>query len=230
MPKVILFDTETTGLPKHRRQCPLLDPDCWPDLVSVSWSIFCDGHKQSHASYVVKPDGWTIPTESTRIHGITHEHATTCGVALRMVMDALRTELTDSAGTVRVVAHNLAFDRSVLFHAWKWRLHQDPLAFWHCDEVCTMRKSEGELKLTHPGVSGFKWPSLAELWVDTFHTNPPSNAHSAERDVHVLEQICLARWHDAVFTTADSTMSPPTVSRPPTSSVLHSAAVSVGCA
>ncbi len=40
MTKVIIFDTETTGLPKKRNQNALHEPNCWPDIVSVSWSVF----------------------------------------------------------------------------------------------------------------------------------------------------------------------------------------------
>lgn len=205
MVKVIIFDTETTGLPKKRRSA-LDDADCWPDLVSLSWSVFMHGEKQSQSTYLIKPENWTIPPESTQIHGITHEYAIRHGVALRGVMDEFKAALLDVPPNMqaRVVAHNLNFDKNVLFHAWKWRLHDDPMDFWRCDEMCTMRKSEGELKLPHANSNGsntatFKWPSLDELWVDTFKMDPPARAHCAERDVRTLEQICTARWKDAVF-------------------------------
>ena len=199
MPKVVIFDTETTGLPKKRNQSALHEPNCWPDIVSLSWSVFSDGEKQYQKTFLVKPELWTIPVESSQIHGITHDHAMNVGVSLRSVMDEFKSDLSCSTGKVRVVAHNITFDRNVLFNAWKWRLHEDPSDIWKCDETCTMLKSEGELKLQHPTARGFKWPSLVELWVDTFKTNPPVNAHSADRDVSVLEQICMARWKDCIF-------------------------------
>ena len=212
MVKVIVFDTETTGLPKKRTSA-LEDSTCWPDLVSLSWSVFIDGAKQSQQTYLIQPEHWTIPPESTQIHGITQEYAMSYGVPLLSAMGAFKaalcglpehstepTHLTPS-GRVRVVAHNLSFDRNVLFHAWKWRLHEDPVDIWKCDEVCTMLKSEGELRIVHPkGPLGtFKWPSLTELWVDTFKADPPAHAHCAERDVRALEKICLARWKEDIF-------------------------------
>jgi DNA polymerase III epsilon subunit-like protein len=208
MVKVIVLDTETTGLPKSRKS-PLETPDGWPDIVSFSWSVFLDGVKQSQQHYVIRPEHWIIPDESTQIHGITHAYASTYGVPLQRAMDAFKADLHDgtmdgdttSHSPVRVVAHNLTFDRNVLFHAWKWRLHEDPVDLWKCKEICTMRKSEHELRLVQAnGPSGaFKWPSLAELWVDTFKTDPPKHAHCAERDVRTLEKICLSRWKDAIF-------------------------------
>jgi DNA polymerase III epsilon subunit-like protein len=200
MTKVIIFDTETTGLPKKRNQNALHEPNCWPDIVSVSWSVFSNGEKKSQRTFLIKPENWTIPVESSQIHGITHEHAINFGVSLRSVMDEFKAELSCDAGTpVRVVSHNIAFDKNVMFNAWKWRLNEDPDDIWKCDETCTMLKSEGELKLRHPNVRRFKWPSLAELWTDTFKTNPPVHAHSADRDVSVLEQICMARWKGSMF-------------------------------
>jgi hypothetical protein len=48
MVRVIVLDTETTGLPKTKQR--VLDtPDCWPDLVSFSWSVFIDGAKSRRA-------------------------------------------------------------------------------------------------------------------------------------------------------------------------------------
>ncbi len=131
----------------------------------------------------------------------------THGVSLRGVMDEFKVAMQndDDSTPVRVVAHNLSFDKNVLFHAWKWRLHEDPTAIWLCDEVCTMRKSEGELKLERRNSKGssrlgaFKWPSLSELWIDTFHRDPPSHAHCADRDVKALEQICMSRWNKDLF-------------------------------
>ena len=96
MTKVIIFDTETTGLPKKRNQNSLHEPNCWPDIVSVSWSVFSNGEKQSQRTFLIKPENWTIPVESSQIHGITHEHAMNFGVSLRSVMDEFKAAVGNS--------------------------------------------------------------------------------------------------------------------------------------
>jgi len=194
MGKVIIVDTETTGLPKVRNQQALVGPGCWPDIVSISWSVFKNGKKESQKTFIIKPDGWAIPIDSIRIHGITNERALAEGVPLVNAMQIFQEDLKN---TDHVIAHNLQFDKNVIFNAYKWRLNMDPLALWPGSvDICSMKLSELELKLPARGYSptGYKSPSLAELWKDTFQCEPPANAHAADRDVEVLEKICLTRW------------------------------------
>ena len=78
----------------------------------------------------------------------------------------------------------------------------DPSAIWpKRGDICTMRNSEMELKLpaARKTPTGYKSPSLKELWIDTFKSDPPPDAHSAARDVEVLEKICLQRWPTTLF-------------------------------
>ena len=68
----LFFDTETTGLPK-RYNAPMDDLDNWPRLVQVAWILFDEEGKEIVSnSYIVRPEGFIIPKESSLIHGITH--------------------------------------------------------------------------------------------------------------------------------------------------------------
>jgi len=191
----LIFDTETTGLPRHKTVSALQIPGNWPDLVSICWMLF-DGPKQIKKEYhIIRPDGWSVPVAASRIHGITEEMAIAQGTALSAVLEFF-TE--DCKMADKIVAHNLYFDRNVVFHALKWRLQLDPTAFWDSrKEFCTMMASKDELKIPSrypkPG-DLYKFPSLDELFRDTFGAEPPGNAHSADRDVEVLQGILWKRW------------------------------------
>ena len=67
--KLLIFDTETTGLPKSRKPSKE-ESNNWPHLVSISWIILDSETNQieKERSYIVQPKGWIIPEESVRIH------------------------------------------------------------------------------------------------------------------------------------------------------------------
>jgi len=67
--RLIIFDTETTGLPKTRDSA-FKGPDNWPHLVSISWVILDTDENtiQKQRDYIIYPDSWVIPQESTKIH------------------------------------------------------------------------------------------------------------------------------------------------------------------
>jgi DNA polymerase III epsilon subunit-like protein len=111
---MLFIDTETTGLPKNRNSNGLESKGNWPDIVSVSWAIVKDGVKQPTKYFVISPEDWTIPDDSTRIHGITMEDAYAKGVPLRDVLSELSIDLKK---VKTLVAHNLEFDKNVLLNA-----------------------------------------------------------------------------------------------------------------
>jgi len=195
MPRSIFIDTETTGLPKNRYSNAMQGPDNWPDIVSIAWKVY-DGTKCIKMEiYEIKPMGWTISEESTRIHGITNEYAQRYGKNLHAILLLLKKDLETCQS---VVAHNLEFDKNVIFNAYKWRLDLNPWLFWPRDEICTMNRAEPELKIPskYPKeYRPYKSPSLAELYQATFHDTLPSGLqHRADFDVGILTDIYWKRW------------------------------------
>jgi DNA polymerase III epsilon subunit-like protein len=196
---IVFFDTETTGLPRARNISALQRSDIWPDMVSISWIIHTISPSPTQPSkhtYIIKPEGWQIPEDSIRIHGITNEYAHTHGTSLREVMTKFINIIQEAH---HIIAHNMEFDKNVIHHACKWRLGIDPTRFWDTrKEFCSMVQSKGELKIPgkYPKPSDpYKNPGLDELYRATFiGKEPPSGAHSADRDVEVLYQIVANRW------------------------------------
>ena len=113
MSRILFFDTETTGLPKMRTVSALVKKDNWPDLVSISWSVYEDKELVEKQTYIIKPTGWTIPDESIKFHGITNEMANQKGSDLTVVLTIFKKALE---GCTSVIAHNMEFDRNVVFN------------------------------------------------------------------------------------------------------------------
>ena len=66
----LIFDTETTGLPK-KWNAPISDSENWPRCVQLAWQLHDNNGKLiSNQSSIIKPDGFDIPFESEKVHGI----------------------------------------------------------------------------------------------------------------------------------------------------------------
>src|SRR5690606_24040994 len=82
----IIFDTETTGLPK-RWDAPITDTDNWPRCIQIAWQLHdAMVNVIEHQDYLIKPDGFNIPYDSEKIHGISTELAEQQGVPLQEVL------------------------------------------------------------------------------------------------------------------------------------------------
>ena len=83
----LIFDTETTGLPK-KWNSPLTDFDNWPRAVQIAWQIHSeDGRCITNESYVIYPKGYTIPYDSQNIHGISTQLAKEIGKNIEEVLE-----------------------------------------------------------------------------------------------------------------------------------------------
>ena len=206
---LLFIDTETTGLPLVRDVKAVDKKGIWPDIVSIAWVISTETGEMCKKVYSVVKPGWNIPADSIRIHGITMEYAMEHGRPLADVLAELRADL---AVVDTVVAHNLEFDKNVIFNAYKWRLGQEPA--WvsgaasvatskaasgrggaGTGEICTMAKSQIELKIPnpYPKYGPYKSPRLSELYMDTFGTTP-TGQHNSQSDVQALCDIYWKRW------------------------------------
>ena len=107
----IIFDTETTGLPKNWN-APYTDTDNWPRCIQIAWQLHDEmGKLLEHKDYLVRPDGFNIPYDAERIHGISTELAEAEGVSLEQVL----IEFNEALGKAKfVVGQNVGFDNNVM--------------------------------------------------------------------------------------------------------------------
>ena len=82
----LVFDTETTGLPK-KWKAPLSDSDNWPRCVQLAWQLHdSKGDLISNHSYLVRPVNFNIPFEAEKIHGISTDLANKTGIEIDVVL------------------------------------------------------------------------------------------------------------------------------------------------
>src|SRR5690554_8165431 len=107
----IVFDTETTGLPKNWN-LPYTDTDNWPRCIQIAWQLHDDkGQLIEAKDYIIRPDGFDIPYDSERIHGISTLLAETDGVALVDMLEEFNSALKRSEF---IVGQNVGFDINVM--------------------------------------------------------------------------------------------------------------------
>jgi DNA polymerase III epsilon subunit-like protein len=178
--RIVVFDTETTGLPKNWKQPATTAKDNWPHIVSISWAVLEDMVVVDTYSYIIRPMNWTIPDESIAIHGITNEHANTYGHPLATAIDMFISTRYDV-----LLAHNLEFDENVLMQAIRWDLGRSTFVGFPHPKRCTMKASKELCKLPNN-----KYPKLSELYEFVVGTSPNSKQlHSSMYDVMILVEI-----------------------------------------
>jgi DNA polymerase III subunit epsilon len=177
----MFFDTETTGLPKYKDQA-YKGPGNWPHIVSIAWIIVDSNLKiQKKEYYLIKPQ-WEIPSESTKIHGITYQKAFRDGSDLKEVLDKF---WSDSQGKP-LIAHNIDFDINVLINAELWDLKRPYPKI--TKTYCTMDLTKNILKV--PGNYGYKNPKLSELYEFVLKKKPlKEDLHNSLKDTEFLVEI-----------------------------------------
>ncbi|PIB28861.1 DNA polymerase III subunit alpha [Maribacter sp. 4G9] len=182
----LIFDTETTGLPK-RWDAPITDTDNWPRCIQIAWQLHdAMGNLIEHQDYLVKPDGFNIPYDAEKIHGISTALAEQEGVPLGEVLEKFNAAM---AQTKFIVGQNVGFDVNIMgaeFH----RMNVDnPLQDLPVLDTCTEHTAE---LCQIPGGRGgkFKLPTLTELHEFLFK-EPFAEAHNATADVEATTRCFL---------------------------------------
>jgi len=171
----LFFDTETTGLPRNWK-APITDSNNWPRLVQIAWLIFdLDGNRLDAQEFIIKPEGYIIPADASRVHGITTSIAQNKGVDLINVLNAFNQEI-DRANIL--VAHNISFDSKIIgAEMFRKNIYTN---FNNKKSICTMEVSTNFCKI--PSNYGYKWPKLSELHTILFGKDF-EEAHNAIIDI-----------------------------------------------
>lgn len=214
---VIVFDTETTGLPKSKN---VNEIDKWPHIVQFSYVIYnTDTQKiEKVVDEIIKlPENIIMEQEVINIHGITNEISQSKGVSINKVIVDF---MIDLQNVDLLVGHNLTFDINMLIveilritkEKEKYNNNLDSesnnkVDYW-CNgliniinqkkKLCTMQESIDlcNIKMISKKYNKefVKFPKLSELHKYLFNY-VPENLHNSLIDVYIcLKCFCKLKY------------------------------------
>jgi DNA polymerase III epsilon subunit-like protein len=208
--KILIFDTETTGLPKSR-QSIVTNTEEWPHIVQFSYIIYdmTTNHLEKVCDSVIKLSAdILIPEESSNIHGITKKISDEHGQSIHQVIHQFINDLT---GCQLLVAHNMEFDMNMLIvelirsNKIAEELNNDFVIdlnnsayekITKIEKYCTMKESEKKCNIkaiSKTGKEYTKYPTLGELHYYLFKAYP-KNLHNSLNDI----LICLRCYYKII--------------------------------
>ena len=170
--KVLVFDTETTGLPVGKNPS-ILETEKWPHIIQLSYVVYdTTKHnlKECVDEIIYVPKDINISEESISLHGINHDISKMKGINIKQAINGFNKHLKECD---LVIGHNISFDkRMVMVESIRKKMSQ----FFTVDSVrkpeyCTMKNSVEICKIEAVSKKGdkyFKYPSLTELYKTLF--------------------------------------------------------------
>tara|TARA_B100001093_G_scaffold518010_1_gene601370 strand:+ start:2299 stop:2949 length:651 start_codon:yes stop_codon:yes gene_type:complete len=186
--KLLVFDTETTGLPKDKN-ASIISTNNWPYIVQLSYILYDTDLDLvlDYSDNIIKlPDNVFISKESENIHKISNEISRTKGVDIKILLK----EFNDTLLKAHVIiAHNISFDKKmILVECIRNKLEQNfTRNSTRKSEFCTMKNSVNICKIIKEKANGntyFKYPKLVELH-NHFFNSTPDNLHNSMVDILV---------------------------------------------
>ena len=181
--KVLVFDTETTGLPTERN-APITETEKYPHIVQMSFILYDDetNHIINIQDHIIKlPENVPLPEESVKIHGITREKCNKKGIPISDALDQFNLIIQQADV---IVGHNITFDRHQIMV--ECIRNNKPNYFDKKKEFCTMFRSINlcSIEKVNPktGKTYFKFPNLSELHEKLFG-NRPKGTHDSMADI-----------------------------------------------
>ncbi|MEL0454906.1 DNA polymerase III subunit alpha [Flavobacteriaceae bacterium SZ-1-7] len=199
----LIFDTETTGLPK-RWDAPITDVDNWPRCIQIAWQLHdAMGNCVESQDYLVQPDGFNIPYDAEKIHGISTELAQEQGIPLAEVLE----KFNEALGKAKfVVGQNVKFDLNIMGAEFVRADVENPLQELPVLDTCT--EHTAQLCQIPGGRYGkFKLPTLTELHEHLFN-EPFEEAHNATADVEATTRCFLELVRLGEFTKEELDVQP----------------------
>ena len=190
----LVFDTETTGLPK-KWNAPVSDIDNWPRCVQLAWQLHdVKGKLISNHSYLITPQDFNIPFESEKIHGISTDLALKIGKDINEVLELF---ISDYEKSGFLVGHNVKFDINILGSELYRIGHAIDITKKDVLDTCS-ELTANVCKLPGGRRGKYKFPTLVEIYSLLFKEKF-SEAHNASADVEATSRVFFELVRKGVF-------------------------------
>jgi DNA polymerase III epsilon subunit-like protein len=177
--KILVFDTETTGLPCEK-DASIYNTQKWPHIIQLSYILYNTDNDEIitiEDDYINIDANINISKESQEIHNITREMLDK-GIN---IIDALEKFNYFSSVSDLLVGHNISFDKRMIFvEGIRNKIHMNIT-----DTYCTMKNCAEFYGYQIPVKTGkiyYKYPKLNELYKKLFN-KIPKNTHNSLIDV-----------------------------------------------
>ena len=169
--KILVFDTETTGLPE--RNASFYDTEKWPYIVQLSYILYDTESKMvlDICDNIIKiPNNITISKASENIHKISNDLSREKGIDINQALNQFNDTVINSD---LIIGHNINFDKNMIIvetirNKYK-RIFNTGQKFY-----CTMKNSVNVCKIINPNLKSstkisYKYPKLIELYRHYFN-------------------------------------------------------------
>lgn len=191
---ILFIDIETTGLPEQelksdgrKHYYPFNNYHKYDNSRIVQFSFLLyekNGTMLEQHDYIIKPNNFIIPAESTKIHHITQEYALDNGIDINEAMNIFE-EILEK--TKLIVMHNTWFDKTIILSEASRLQNQNVIdKMLNTNYFCTMRDTKNILKIPSQYYNGYKNPKLTELHNFLFQkTIDPKYLHNSLNDAKI---------------------------------------------
>lgn len=183
----LFFDTETTGLIDFKSDLLAAHQPRIIQLGAILTSEY--GETIAELNAFIKPDGWEVPEEVSKIHGITTDKCESIGIPMPLALAMFNAM---KAACKCRIAHNISFDKQMLAReAGAYGITHDSAGI---ESFCTMHMSKSICKIPPTdkmmasGVKSFKVPNLQEAHKH-FFGREFEGAHDAMADVRACRDV-----------------------------------------
>jgi len=191
--RILLFDTETTGLIPKKTTLQKESLHKFPHVVQFSYMIYDTDLKKivKVVDRIIRLDpNINISPDSIRFHKITREISTDHGIDITEVLKEFFDDVNKSD---LLVAHNYEFDWAMI----QAECMRSNIEIPHIpiETYCTMKESAAFCKIPSQFKKlndEYKWPTLFELYVKLFN-EVPENLHNSLYDVYATLR-CLMKF------------------------------------
>ncbi len=200
--KVLFIDLETTGLVQNKKR-ELPQEIQYPSYKSnedyntsriVQFGYICFNNfdydyevgEEHITSIIIKPDGFVIPMDSIKIHGITNEDAIEKGIGIKKALKKIKKIVKD---VDYIIGYNIYFDVNIMMNelyrvGYKSTINKIKDLITNQKILCV-----GELSAKYRGGN---MPRQTYIYKEIFGTEL-ENAHNAVNDI--LATIKLFCWY-----------------------------------